>query len=132
MIKKTLRLLLAAFAICGFSHADEFPVVGATYQLDRAQFPSEVAICSTEDAMTQYMEANWADDQVAMQEMLFEITTMEDIEKMKQSEGCTLISSYSQAKIVTKGIESHQAEFFAFLPSEPMWGYYLYFGAKLE
>jgi hypothetical protein len=131
MSKKIAGLSIAFFIMFGIVYAGKFPTIGATYQLDRAQFPGKISVCSTEDAMTKYMEAKWAGDQSAMQKMLFKISTMEDIEKMKRSGGCTLISSYSQAKIIEKGVESHRAEFFAF-PMEPMWGYYLYFGGRVQ
>ena len=131
MAKKIAGLSIALLIMCGIASAEEFPIIGATYQLDRAQFPGKVAVCSTEDAMTKYMEAKWAGDQSAMQKMLFKVSTMDDIERMKRSGGCTLISRYSQAKIMEKGVESHRAEFFAF-PLEPMWGYYLYFGGRVK
>ena len=107
----------AAQARAKAAYAEKFPAIGATYQLDRAQFPGEVAICVTEDAMTDYMEAKWKNDKATMKRLTFVIETFDDVEKMKKAAGCTLISSYSQATITKKGMESHQAEFAA-LPIE--------------
>ena len=129
---KSMILLVfsALYILSGIALAGDFPVVGATYQLDRAKYPGKVAVCSTEDAMVKYMEAQQAGDKGTMSKMLFKVSTFDDIGKMKKAGGCTLISSYSQAKVVKKGIEAHQAQFFAFLL--PMWGYYEYFGGRVK
>ncbi len=127
-----LLVSAALYILSGIAVAREFPVVGATYQLDRARYPGKVAVCSTEDAMVKYMEAQRAGDKGSMSKMLFKISTLDDIKKMKKAGGCTLISSFSQAKIIKKGVEAHQARFYAFLSREPMWGYYLYFGGRVK
>lgn len=131
MIKRIIAVAISLFILSALAYAGEFPIVGATYQINRAQFPGKIAVCCTEDAMDKYMEAKREDDQATMKKMLFEIKTMGDITKMKQADGCKLISSGTQAKIIKKGVESHKAKFFAF-PFEPMWGYYLYFGGKVK
>lgn len=131
MARNIAGILLAVFASCTFAYAEKFPIIGETYQLDSAKYPGKVAICSTEEAMTKYMEAQWAADKATTQKMLVKIKTMDDVKRMKQSKKCTLISSYSQAEIIEKGVESHRANFMAF-PLEPMWGYYLYFGGRVR
>ncbi|GJL61312.1 MAG: hypothetical protein NPIRA03_41690 [Nitrospirales bacterium] len=131
MIEKIAMFFIAFLGVYGPVYAEKFPIVGATYQLDRAQFPDKVAVCYTADAMTKYMEAKLVDDQAAIQKMVFKVATMDDMAIMKKLNGCTLISTFTQAKIIKKGVESHQAEFFAF-PLEPMWGYYLYFGGRVR
>lgn len=108
-----------------------FPVVGATYQLDRARYPGKLAICATEAAMAKYMEAKDKGNQAAADRMLIVVSTASDLAKLEKTKTCTLISSYSQATIVAKGVESHKATFAAF-PGPPMWGYYLYFGGLVR
>jgi hypothetical protein len=105
-------------------------MVGATYQLDRARYPGQIAICSTAAAMRDYDLAQATDDAAKMQRMVFKIETSKDFVRMKNAGGCTLISSFSQAKVVEKGKGYHRAEFAAF-PFEPMWGNVLYFGARV-
>ena len=130
MITRITAVAISFFIFSASAYA-EFPIVGTTYQLDRARFPGKIAVCVTEDAMDKYMEARREDDQATMKKMLFKIKTMDDITKMKKADGCTLISSGTQAKIIKKGVESHQAKFFAF-PFESMWGFYLYFGGRVK
>jgi len=132
MIRRIAAVAISLFIFSASAYAaEEFPIVGSTYQLDRARFPGKIAICVTEDAMDKYMEAKREDDQATMKKMLFKIKTMDDITEMKKADGCTLIGSFSQAEIIKKGVQSHQAKFFAF-PFQPMWGYYLYFGGKVK
>jgi len=128
-MKMALRvLIITLFIMKGLAFAESIPEVGKTYQIDRAKYPGKVAICVTESSMTTYMEAIWDKDEARASKLLHQIKNQNDIEKLQVSGGCTLISSFSQAKIIQKGLESHQAEFSAF-PFLPMWGYYLYFGA---
>ena len=132
MLRKWSIAFLGVVITAAYAFAGDFPVVGATYQIDRARFNNQkIAICATEKAMAKYMEAHWAGDKATMRKMLYKIETMDDVDRMKKECGCTLISSFSQAKIVKKGVEAHQAKFFAF-PFEPMWGFYLYFGGKVK
>ena len=112
-------------------NAQQFPVVGATYQLNSARYPEKVAICSSQQAMTKYIEAEAKKDSATTRRMLFEIETSKDFARMKNAGGCTLISSSSQATILEKGVGAHRAEFMA-LPFEGMWGYYLYFGGRVR
>ena len=123
-----VSVLLMAYGVLS---AQQFPVIGATYQLDRAKYPEKVAVCATPQSMTKYMEAHSKGDTATTRRMLFEIETLKDFTRMKNANGCTLISSFSQAKIVEKGTGSHRAEFMA-LPFEPLWGYYLYFGGRVR
>lgn len=131
MVEKVAGLTFALSVLSGSVYAEQFPIIGATYQFDRAKFPDKVAVCYTADGMSKYMEAKLTDDQTSMQKMVFQVASMDDLTKMKKSKGCILISSFTQAKIIKKGVESHQAEFSAF-PLEPMWGYYLYFGGRVK
>ena len=131
MIRRIAAVVISLFIFSASVYAGEFPIVGATYQLNRARFPGKIAVCCTEDTMDKYMEAKQENDEATMQKMLFKTKTLADIKKMKKADGCTLISSYSQAKILKKGVASHQAKFFAF-PFQPMWGYYLYFGGRVK
>lgn len=131
IITRITAVAISLFIFSASAYAGEFPIVGATYQLNRARFPGKIAVCCTEDAMDKYMEAKREDDQATMKKMLFKIKTMDDITKMKKANGCTLISNYSQAKIIKKGVESHQANFSAF-PLKSMWGFHLYFGGKVK
>jgi hypothetical protein len=106
-------------------------VLGATYQLDRAQHPGQLAVCATEKAMVKYFTAKTTKDQATVQKMLMTVDTMKDFARLKASEGCTLISSFSQAKVVERGKGAHRAQFFAF-PFEPMWGVAVYFGSRVK
>jgi hypothetical protein len=132
MLASITRNLLAVFVAAALAQSTSFPVIGATYQLDRAKYPGQIAICYTQEAMSKYMTAKDKGDSATTKRMLFEIKSMKDFDKMKKAAGCTLISSYSQAKVVEKGVESHRAEFAAFPIPEPMWGWYLYFGGRMK
>lgn len=131
MITRITAVTIFFFIFSASAYAEEFPIVGATYQLDRDRYPGKIVVCCIEEAMDKYMEAKREGDRATVQRMLFKIKTMGDITKMEKADGCTLISSYSQAKIIKKGVESHQAKFFAF-PLKPMWGFYLYFGGRVK
>ena len=133
MITKIAAVAISFFILSASVYAEQFPIVGATYQINRAQFPGKIAVCCTEDAMDKYMKAKGNDDQATMQKMLFKIETGDDITKMRKAAGCTLISSYSQAEIIEKGALGPyiRAHFFA-CPLKSMWGYYLYFGGKVK
>jgi hypothetical protein len=123
--------LVALVLCCTTLFAEAFPVVGATYQLDRAQFPGQVAICVTEQAMVKYWAAKATKDDATTKRMLVTVDTTTDVAKLKSSAGCTLISSFSQAKVTKKGSGFHRAEFMAF-PFEPMWAPALYFGRRVR
>lgn len=105
-------------------------MVGATYQLDRARYPGQIVICYTQQAMFDYIAAQATRDTAKMRSMVFSVETSKDFARMKNAAGCTLISSFSQAKVIEKGKSSHRAEFMAF-PFGPMWGNALYFGAPI-
>ncbi|MDP1569605.1 MAG: hypothetical protein Q8L86_06350 [Vicinamibacterales bacterium] len=122
---------LAVASAIALSASQAFPVIGATYQLDRAKYPGRVAVCTTEAAMSAYAEAEARRDQAAMKRMVMNVSTMADLNAMKKAEACTMVSSSSQAKIIEKGIEAHKAEFAAFALT-PMWGHYLYFGGRVR
>jgi hypothetical protein len=110
----------------------EFPVVGTRYQLDRAQFPGQLAICATESAMVRYFTLKVGiKDHPAAEKMLVSVDTMKDFDRLKASGGCTLISSFSQAKVIERGKGAHRAEFMAF-PFGPMWGVAAYFGRPVN
>ncbi len=108
-----------------------FPVVGKTYQLDQVRYPEGLAICVTEESMKAFLTAAKGKDNLTGSKLLHEITDETDVEDMKTSEACTLISSSSKATVLKRGIEIHQAEFSAF-PPLPMWGYYNYFVAPVS
>ncbi len=131
MLKTLARALVLIMVVGPVAAADSFPVIGATYQLDRAKYPEQIAVCVTQSAMSKYIAAKQKNDTATTRRLLFDIDTMKDIEKMKKADGCTLISSTSQATILEKGVESHKARFAAF-PLEPMWGWYLYFGGRVK
>jgi len=66
--------------------AGDFPVVEATYQIERAGFNNQkIAICATEKAMFKYMEAHWADNKATMRKMLYKIETMDDVDRMSNA-----------------------------------------------
>jgi hypothetical protein len=128
------RWVMAAVAVmlsCSMAHAAEFPVVGATYQLDRSQLPGQVAICITEQAMVKYLAAKATKDAATMRKMTMDVETSKDFARLKTRGGCTLISSFSQAKVIQKARGIHRAEFAAF-PLEPMWAPAVYFGRRVR
>jgi len=133
MTIKLSYLFIALIIIAGIAYAEDFPVIGTTYQINRAAFPGKIAVCCTEDAMDKYMEAHQNNDQITMQKMLFEVSTVDDIRRIKKANGCMLISSYSQAEVIEKSVSGPyiRAHFFA-CPFKSMWGYYLYFGGKVK
>jgi hypothetical protein len=120
-------LALASTATFG----DTFPVVGATYQLNRAQFPEKVAICMTEQAMVKYWAAKVANDTATANKMLVTVDVAEDDDKLKARQGCTLISSFSQATVVKTSKGFHRAAFAAW-GSTPMWAPAVYFGRQVK
>lgn len=120
-------LVLASTAVLG----DSWPVVGATYQLDRAQFPGKVAICMTEQAMIKYWGAKARNDTATANNMLVTVAVAEDYDKLKARQGCTLMSSFSQATVVKTSKGFHRATFAAF-GSQPMWAPALYFGRQVK
>lgn len=122
--------LLTANCVAVFAQA-AFPVVGTTYQLDRSRYPDQVAICVTERAMVDYMLAKNTGDYAAATKVLAEVNTSKDFARLKARSGCTLVSSFSQAKVVQQGVGVHRAEFAAF-PFGPMWGSPLYFGQPVK
>jgi hypothetical protein len=130
-----MRSLTIACAALGLASAwvlgDTFPVVGATYQLDRARYPDKVAICMTEQAMMKYWAAKVAKDTATANRMLVTVDVAEDYDKLKARQGCTLISSFSQATVVKAGKGFHRATFAAW-GSEPMWAPALYFGRQVK
>ena len=131
-----MRLTAAICAGLGLASTvvfgDSFPVVGTTYQLDRTQFPGKVAICKTEQAMVKYWGAKTAKDTATAQKMLVTVETAEDYRRWaKAREGCTLISSFSQATINKVGKGFHRATFAAW-GSEPMWAPAAYFGRPVK
>lgn len=129
-----MRTIVAAFLIvsCGVASAQTpFPVVGTTYQIDRGRFPGKIAICATEKAMVSYLLAQGSGDRAALDKMTAEVDTTADFTRLKAREGCTPISSFSQATVVLKGKGVHRADFAAF-PFGPMWGSPLYFGAPVK
>lgn len=106
-----------------------FPILDATYQLDRARF-DKVVICTTENLMEEYIEAERTNDYAKMVKMVVEPQErLDNLVEEAESEGCILISVLSQAKIIKKGVSVHRAEFSAW-PIEPMWGNYLTFGGQ--
>jgi hypothetical protein len=133
MIIKISSLFIAMLIMVGIAYSEDFPVIGATYQINRTAFPGKIAVCCTEDAMDKYMEAQQYNDQITMQKMLFEVSTIDDMERMKKANGCMLISSYSQAETIEKGTRGPyiRAHFFA-CPLKSMWGYSLYFGGRVK
>jgi hypothetical protein len=133
MTIKISSLLMALLIMGGIAYAEDFPVIGATYRINRAAFPGKIAVCCTEDAMDKYIEVQQHNDQITMQKMLFEVSTIDDIERIKKANGCMLISSYSQAEIIEKGARGPyiRANFFA-CPLKSMWGYSLYFGGRVK
>jgi hypothetical protein len=130
MMQKAATPLFVLLASIAAAQSGTFPVLGATYQLDRGRYPERLVICSTAKAMLNYDLAQAGDDKAKMRSMVFNIETSKDFARMKSADGCTLISSFSQAKVVEKGKGYHRAEFAAF-PFEPMWGSALYFGARV-
>jgi hypothetical protein len=118
------------FILGSLALAESILLVGKSYQIDRAKYPGKVAVCVTKESMMAYMEAIWDKDESKGSKLLHEIKNSKDIEDLKASGICTLISSFSQAKVIEKGIGVHHAEFAAF-PFLPMWGYYDYFGAPV-
>jgi hypothetical protein len=132
MTLKISSLLIALLIMGGIVYAED-SVIGATYQINRAAFPGKIAVCCTEYAMDKYMVAQQNNDQITMQKMLFEVATIDDMERMKKANGCMLISSYSQAETIEKSTRGPyiKAHFFA-CPLKSMWGYSLYFGGRAK
>ena len=124
-----LAVVLLFGSVVGY--AESFPVAGATYQLDRGQFPGKIAVCATEKSMVMYFTAKATKDDATARKMLYPADTRKEFEKLKANNGCTLISSFSQAKVVEKGAGAHRAEFAAF-PLQPMWGVAPYFGRRVN
>ena len=125
----TLSPLVALLALGSANDSLAMPEVGIIYQLDRARFPGSVTVCTSRKLMDQYTEFARLRDEDARKKLIHKVQNDGDLERLKNSGGCVEISSFSQAKIVARGIESHQAEFASF-PVFPLWGNYLYFGAK--
>lgn len=132
--KKPTLLFLVGFLFILFGGsqviAKRIFEVGETYHLNRVKYPGEIAVCVTEQAMMDYMEAIWAKNTTRVKELLHAIKSNDDIHALTALEGCTLVNSFSQAKIIKKSAEVYQAEFFAF-PFLPMWGWWEYFGAPV-
>jgi hypothetical protein len=131
MTTRTIGLAVVLHFAWVVGYAESFPVVGATYQLDRAQFPGKIAVCASEKAMVLYFTAKATKEDATARKMLFSADTRKEFEKLKANNGCTLISSFSQAKVVEKGTGAHRAEFAAF-PLQPMWGVAVYFGRRVN
>src|SRR5688572_22328952 len=69
MSTRTIMAAAAVMLSCPLAYAAQFPVVGVTYQLDRTQFPGQVAVCITEQAMVKYLAAKAAKDDATMRKM---------------------------------------------------------------
>lgn len=116
--------------------AQRFPVVGATYQIDRAMYNNgKFVICTTEQTMNEYVLAELNKDYATMEKMLIRDSDFNTrLEKVRNcGECCVAINSHSQAVIIKRGtLFSHQAIFYAWWPSMPMWGYYMAFGGRVK
>lgn len=113
----------------------KFPIVDATYRIDRARFNNgKFVICTTEQAMDKYILAELTKDYATMEKMLIRDSDFNiRFEKVKNcGECCVAISSYSQAVITKRGTQSHQAIFYAWWPSMPMWANYMAFGGRVK
>lgn len=128
---RAIVLVMLACSHVSIGAQASFPTLGATYQLDRSRFPSEVVICATERAMVAYTTAKSARNEPTAKRLLREVNSSKDFEALKVDAACTSITSFSQAKVIEKGRGAHRADFAAF-PFGPMWGSPLYFGRLVK
>lgn len=130
-IVAALALIAAAFMPSQAARAAGAFAVGERYQVNAAMYPGKLVICVSEAAMDKYQHLVLQGKSAKAERMVFDTKEASGEKRMKQSNGCTRISSSTQADIVQLGISSHKAAFVAY-PWMPMWGWYMYFGGRVK
>lgn len=132
MVSAKLQVLMLTWCSMPFwAYADGWYNVGQRYQINAARYPSKIVVCVTEAGSDKYQELIRLGKAVEAQQMVMPVELTSDYARLRKAKKCTAIGSISQAQITKVGVSSHQANFYAF-GGDPMWGWYLYFGGKVN
>jgi len=109
-----------------------FPVVGKTYQLDRAWANNgPIVICTSRDIARTHALLLLQGDSVDAAQMIHPADTPAEIDQLRARGGCTTCSSRSRAVILQRDDFVSQGKFSAY-PFGSMWARNEVFGAPID